>query len=276
MGGSVIEFYKMNGAGNDFVVIDNREDIIPEDYKSEFTENVCRRRVSVGADGILLVEPSEKATFRMRYFNADGSEGEMCGNGARCIARFAFLKGIADKKMSIETMSGIINAEIVNSHAKISVNPVTEKELHKKITVDGNEFSVHYIEEGTPGLPHTVVFKDDLTMEEDIEDVGRKIRYHTAFSRGTNVNFCRVKGRDTIVNRTYERGVERETLACGTGSAAAACVTYLLGKCGKKITVETKGGILEISILDENLKNIYLTGDAQIVYKGVLEERQIF
>lgn len=273
MDGSGIKFYKMNGAGNDFLVIDNREEIIPEHYKSEFTENVCRRRFSVGADGTLLVEPSEKATFRMRYFNADGSEGEMCGNGARCIARFAFLKGIAEKRMSIETMSGIIEAEIVNSHVRTNVNPVTDKELHKRITVDGDEFCVHYIEEGTPGLPHTVIFKDDLTMEEDIEDVARRIRYHPAFSRGTNVNFCRVKGRDTIVNRTYERGVERETLACGTGSAAAACVVYLLGKCGKNVNVETKGGILEISISDENLKKIYLTGDAVIVYKGTLERR---
>lgn len=267
-----ITFYKMSGAGNDFLVIDNREGIIPEKEKGDVARRVCRRRLAVGADGILLVEPSQIATFRMRYFNADGTEGEMCGNGARCITRFAFVKGIAGEEMTIESMSGILEARVMGEKATITLNPVTEKELDREITVDGQKIQFDYIEEGTPGLPHSVIFKDDLTEEEDIEEIGRKIRYHKAFQRGTNANFCRVLGKDTILNRTYERGVERETLACGTGSGAAACAVFLHGICGPEIEVKTKGGTLKVTIGDENLQKIYLTGDARIVYEGILKE----
>jgi diaminopimelate epimerase len=267
-----IAFFKMSGAGNDFLVIDNREGLIPEKEKGDFARKVCRRRLSVGADGILLVEPSQVATFRMRYFNADGTEGEMCGNGARCITRFTFLKGIAGEEMTIESMSGILEARVMGEQATITLNPVTEKELNKEITVDNQKMCVDYIEEGTPGLPHSVIFKDDLTMEEDIEEIGRRIRHDKAFPRGTNVNFCRVVGKNTILNRTYERGVERETLACGTGSGAAACAVFLHGMCGPEIEVKTKGGTLRITIGDQNLQKIYLTGDARIVYEGILRE----
>lgn len=267
-----IQFCKMSGAGNDFLVIDNREGLIPEKEKGDFAKSVCRRRLSVGADGILLVEPSQVATFRMRYFNADGTEGEMCGNGARCITRFAYLKGIAGEEMTVESMSGILEAHVSGKQATITLNPVTEKELNKEITVNDRRICVDYIEEGTPGLPHSVIFKDDLTMEEDIEEIGRRIRYDKAFPRGTNVNFCRVVGKNTIMNRTYERGVERETLACGTGSGAAACAVFLHGMCGPEVEVRTKGGTLKITIEDDTLQKIYLTGEARMVYEGILKE----
>lgn len=265
-----IEFYKMSGAGNDFLVIDNRDAHIPEEIKPEFARIVCERKISVGADGILLVEESDKATLRMRHFNADSTEGEMCGNGARCLARFAHLIGAAPKNMTIETMSGILEAEVHGESATIRLNPVTLKKLHQKIEIDGKNLLIHYIEEGTPGLPHTVIYRDDLTFEGDIEEEGRKIRYHDFFPRGTNVNFCTVIGEDTILNRTYERGVEHETLACGTGSAAVAAVSHLLGLCGTDVNIEMKGGRLRVTLSDSDLNSIFLSGDARIVYKGSL------
>jgi diaminopimelate epimerase len=267
-----IEFYKMSGAGNDFVVIDNRDAHIPEEIKPELARRVCERKISVGADGILLVEESDKATLRMRHFNADSTEGEMCGNGARCFARFAHLIGAAPQNMTIETMSGILEAEVLGESVTIRLNPVTLKNLHQKIKIDGNQLLIHYIEEGTPGLPHTVIYRDSLTFEGDIEEEGRKIRYHDFFPKGTNVNFCTVVGKDTILNRTYERGVEHETLACGTGSAAVAAVSHLLGLCGTEVNIEMKGGRLKVTLSDSDLNKIYLSGDARIVYKASLTD----
>jgi diaminopimelate epimerase len=206
----------------------------------------------------------------MRYFNADSTEGEMCGNGARCIARFAHLLGIAPSRMTIETMSGILEAVVEDAYVTISVNPVTLISLHQTITVDGNPLLIHYLEEGTPGLPHTVIYRDDLTFEGDIEDEGRTIRYHSFFPKGTNVNFCRVLEKDTLLNRTYERGVEHETLACGTGSTAVAAVSHLLGLCGTEVTVKAQGGTLKVTLSDPDLQKIYLSGDARITYRGSL------
>jgi diaminopimelate epimerase len=263
-----VEFYKMSGTGNDFIVIDNRDDKISENHKSEFAASVCKRRLSIGADGILLVENSDKADFKMRYFNADGSEGSMCGNGARCIARYAALKRICETVMKIETLSGTIEAQVEGNYVGIRMNPVTKRVLNKTIDVDGEEIEVQYIELGTPGLPHTVVFERNLTKEEGIEELGRKIRFHEDFPGGTNVNFCNVLGKSRILNRTFERGVEGETLACGTGAVAAACAAFLLRKCSNKVTTETKGGILNVAILDENLQTIFLKGDAHIIYEA--------
>ncbi|MBU7043800.1 MAG: diaminopimelate epimerase [Theionarchaea archaeon] len=264
------KFHKMSGAGNDFIVIDNRDQHIPEALKPEFARRVCTRGMSVGADGILLLEDSDKATFRMRHFNADSTEGEMCGNGARCIARFAHLTGVAPNKMTIETLSGMVDAKVEGEQVTIRLNPVTLTSLHQKITVDGSPILVHYLEEGTPGLPHAVVYKDDLTFEGDITEEGRSIRYHPFFPRGTNVNFCRVIQKDEILNRTYERGVEDETLACGTGSAAVAAVSNRLGLCGTEVNIKMKGGTLKVTLSDPDMKNIYLTGDARVVYEASL------
>jgi len=264
------KFHKMSGAGNDFIVIDNRDQHIPEALKPEFARRVCTRGMSVGADGILLLEDSDKATFRMSHFNADSTEGEMCGNGARCIARFAHLTGVAPNKMTIETLSGMVDAKVEGEQVTIRLNPVTLTSLHQKITVDGSPILVHYLEEGTPGLPHAVVYKDDLTFEGDITEEGRSIRYHPFFPRGTNVNFCRVIQKDEILNRTYERGVEDETLACGTGSAAVAAVSNRLGLCGTEVNIKMKGGTLKVTLSDPDMKNIYLTGDARVVYEASL------
>jgi diaminopimelate epimerase len=262
-----IEFYKMSGSGNDFIVIDNREFIISNSI-SDFVKAVCTRRVSVGADGVILLEPSDKYTIKMRYFNADGSEGEMCGNGARCVCRFAFLKEIAGSKMEIETKSGPIKAEIMNGQVKIRLNPFTKKEFNKKIHTETEEISVDYLEQGDPGLPHAVVYKEHLTPKTDIEKIGREIRTHPLFPKGTNVNFFTID-KGTIFNRTYERGVEAETLCCGTGAASVAAVCYLKGMSGPQIAVKTKGGMLHIA-MSTDLSAVYLTGDATMCYRGVL------
>jgi len=265
-----IEFYKMSGAGNDFIVIDNRDNNIDEKYKSEFAKKICKRRLSVGADGVLFIELSNKASFKMSFFNQDGSEGEMCGNGARCIARCAFLKKLVDRKMKIETKSGIIEAEILKDNVKLKMNPITKIELNKKIDIDGKEIELCYVEEGTPGLPHAVILKKDLDLKEDIEKIGKKIRYHKKFPKGTNVNFSKILKENTILNRTYERGVEKETLACGTGAVAVASSLYLLNKCDNEVKIKMKGGTLNVMIADKKLEEIYLTGDARVVYKGKL------
>ncbi|MGD2247407.1 MAG: diaminopimelate epimerase [Candidatus Methanofastidiosia archaeon] len=262
-----IEFYKMSGTGNDFIVIDNREFII-RTCISDFVKAVCTRRVSVGADGVILVEPSDKYTIKMRYFNADGSEGEMCGNGARCICRYAFLKGMAGSKMEIETKSGPIKAEVMDRQVKIRLNPFTKKEFNKKIHTKTGEISVDYLEQGNPGLPHAVVYKEHLTFNEDIEKIGREIRTHPLFPKGTNVNFFTID-KGIIFNRTYERGVEAETLCCGTGAASVAAVCYLKGMSGPQITVKTKGGILHIAMSTDH-SAVYCTGDVIMCYRGVL------
>ena len=267
-----INFYKMSGSGNDFIIIDNRDNVVEENNLSDFISSVCRRKMSVGADGLILIENADNIDFKWRFYNSDGSRAEMCGNGARCAARFAYINKIAGPAMSFETDAGIISAQVNNGLVKVKLTD--SKDLKVDFTIDPEDGPVTLSSINT-GVPHVVIPVDDI---DDVEVVklGRKIRYHEKFaSAGTNVNFyCPVK-EDKITIRTYERGVEDETLACGTGAVACALVYAYKAKMKSPISVRTKsGGWLSIYFESktDTFYNIYLEGDARIIYKGEMSE----
>lgn len=269
-----IRFFKMNGAGNDFIVIDNRENVLVNFDISHFVRMVCRRGKSIGADGLMLLEPSETVDFKMRYFNSDGSEGEMCGNGARCIARFAHLIGVAGERMRFETISGIHEAEILGEEVRIMFPNLSlhDFELFQKRDFGFGTVEYHF---GTVGVPHTVIFKDAVESMEDeiLLRWGRKIRYSLdVFPKGTNVNFIQIVGKSRIIVRTYERGVENETLACGTGSIASSIVSFLTSKVEPPVSVKVKGGELKVGFErhGNEFRNVYLQGDARVVAEGYI------
>lgn len=264
-------FYKMSGSGNDFVLIDNREGLLDRDLH-EFARKVCHRQLSVGADGLILIEPSQVADFKMRIFNADGSEAEMCGNGGRCIARLAHLLGIAKAEMAFETLAGLIKAEVRGSRVKLQmVNPHSLR-LNLKLAVHCSLFTVHCI---NTGVPHTILFVEDLE-EAPVVELGRKLRYHKAFQpAGTNVNFVKIIAPEELQIRTYERGVEDETLACGTGVVASVLVAAALGKAASPVWVGVRSGeVLTVYFekQDSEFKAVFLEGDVRLIYQGELTE----
>ncbi len=267
-----MQFTKMNASGNDFIIIDNRKRALPGS-PSAVAGKLCRRKVSVGADGLLLVEKSRSADFRMRIFNPDGSEAEMCGNGARCIARYAYINKIAGRKMLIQTISGTIGGEVKKGNVKIKMNDPGEGGLNFNLKVNGRKLNVSFID---TGVPHTVVFVED-TGGIDVRGIGRAIRYDKAFSpAGTNVNFVSLKDKSSIIIRTYERGVEDETLACGTGSVASAIISGIIQGITSPVKVHTRGGeVLRVyyrmcKTRDSCpvVKDVYLEGGAEVIFRG--------
>jgi len=234
-----IPFIKMSGSGNDFILIDNRRKIVKEDTLKEFVAKICQHRLSVGGDGVILIEPSNTADFRWRLFNADGSEAEFSGNGGRCAARFAYLQKIGGRKLSFETLAGLVKAEIKKDQVKIQFPEVKNFRLNLSVSVEGQTLQGHFI---NTGVPHTVHYVNDVDLV-DVVRLGRMIRHHSLFQpAGTNVNFVMMLDPHTIRLRTYERGVEDETLACGSGSVAAALITGALGKGQSPITVIQRSG----------------------------------
>jgi diaminopimelate epimerase len=268
----MIEFYKMSGSGNDFIIIDNRDLSLDVGNLSEFACKVCQRKFSVGADGLVIIESSDNANFKWRFYNSDGSVAEMCGNAARCVARFAHMKGIATEKMSWETVAGIISAEVKGDVVKVKLTDPSAVEAGIKIEEDCQKFILDSID---TGVPHAVVFVDDLD-NCDVYNIGRKIRYHKNFApRGTNADFASVINRHKIKVRTYERGVEDETLACGTGMVAAALTAAQRCLVESPVDVLVKSGeTLRIYFENQNglWREIYLEGKVKIVYQGLLFE----
>ncbi|MBW1748099.1 MAG: diaminopimelate epimerase [Deltaproteobacteria bacterium] len=265
-----IEFYKMSGSGNDFIIVDNRDRIVDETDLLNFIVKVCRRKMSVGADGFILVENTEGADFKWRFFNSDGSVAEMCGNGARCVARFAYLNGIAGSEMSFETGAGIVEAQVAGESVKIKMTDPSDLKTDYTLELKDRSISVSSI---NTGVPHVVMVTDTL---DDVEVVkmGREIRFHDMFApAGTNVNFiCPIKD-DTIGVRTYERGVEDETLACGTGSVAGALIMARKMKIDAPIHVLTRSGVnlkIYYKEKDATYQDIYLEGDARVIYRAKL------
>ena len=265
-----LPFFKMHGGGNDFVLMDHREHLIPEAEQSRFAKRVCAPRVGVGADGLILIEDSDRADFRWRFFNADGSEAEMCGNGARCAARFAVLHGLAGPRLTFETLAGLIEAEVLNHQVQVSMVDVGDLRLHLAIPLKGETLAGHFLK---VGVPHVVVPVENLE-EVPIRQWGREIRFHQMFQpAGTNVNFVRAKGPHALEVRTYERGVEDETLACGTGAVASALIGASLGQVASPVEVHTRGGeILTVSfqLHGKEITQVFLQGDALVVYQGEL------
>ena len=267
-----IEFFKVSGSGNDFIIIDNRDRIIDEKNLKNFVANVCRRKMSVGADGLILVEESGSVDFKWRFFNSDGSQPEMCGNGARCAARFAYLNKIAGSKMSFETIAGIVSAEVKNDRVKIKITDPSDLKTDYILDLENGPLSLSSV---NTGVPHVVIVADNL---DDVEVVrlGREIRFHKRYApSGTNVNFIHQQKDGMVAIRTYERGVEDETLACGTGSVAAAVVTASISGIKSPINVMTRSGnslCIYFKEKEGKFYDTYLEGDALIIYKGELWE----
>ena len=273
---SSISFTKMESGGNDFIVIDNRKKMLPRDL-SKLAVNICQRRSSIGADGLILLERAEKADYRMRIFNPDGSEPEMCGNGARCLAKFAFINGIASPKAIMETKAGKVRAWVKGKKVKVKLSTPSDIKINFEISLKprGSQ-KVNFI---NVGVPHVVVFVPALD-KLNVESLGRMIRYHQRFApSGANVNFVTLQGRNSIYIRTYERGVETETLACGTGAVASALLSGLQGKVSSPVQVHTRGGeTLKVEYVIkknvggmEKFKGVWLEGEVRVVYKGEVE-----
>lgn len=268
-----VPFIKMSGAGNDFIVIDHRVALIPVTEQPEFVKQVCRRMFSVGADGLILIENSDVADFRWRFYNGDGSVAEMCGNGARCAARFAYHRGVAGSRMSFETLAGVIEAEICGDDDTVRLRMTKPHDFRTGLSVilDGQDKPLSFV---NSGVPHAVLF-----MKED-EDVpvrewGKIVRFHPLFQpAGTNVNFVQNIGGNTIRVRTYERGVEDETMACGTGAVASALFAAIEGFAHSPVDVITSGGERLTILFDledgPRVENVFLQGPARIIYEGNL------
>ena len=265
-------FFKMSGSGNDFIVIDNRSRIVDDLDLSKFIRTVCRRKMSVGADGMILIEPSEKADFSWRFYNSNGSRAEMCGNGARCAARFAYVNGIAGENLSFETDAGIVSGQVKADRAKMKMPDPADLRLDYSIELANGPVPVSSI---NTGVPHVVVMRDAIE-DVDVFGLGREIRNHAAFApAGTNVNFICRQGQGHLAIRTYERGVEDETLACGTGSIAGALVSALKFNWTSPINLVTRSGeslTIHFSADRGIFRGVYLEGDARIMYTAQLGE----
>lgn len=265
-----LPFFKMHGGGNDFVLMDHREQFIPETEQSWFAQKVCTPRVGVGADGLILIEDSTRVDFRWRFYNADGSEAEMCGNGARCAARFVVLNGIAQPRMTFETLAGLIEAEVLNHQVRVGMADVGDFRLNLSIPLEEETLAAHFMK---VGVPHTVLLVDNLE-EAPVRQWGREVRFHEMFQpAGTNVNFVGNHSPHVLEVRTYERGVEDETLACGTGAVAAALISAKLGKVTSPAAVHTRGGetlIVSFHMHGGKITEVFLEGEALVVYQGEL------
>lgn len=266
-------FWKMNGAGNDFIIINNLDGKInPDDYGS-IASILCERHLSIGADGLMFIEPSTNADLKMCFYNSDGSEGEMCGNGARCICRYAYENRFANNKQCIETVAGIVYGyRIDNSLYRIRLNNPSVLDLRRRILISDIPFTVSYVELGSPGIPHAVVelLEDRFPTIESLKSLAKQIRNHNSFPKGANVNFYKIIDQTHISLITYERGVEDFTYACGTGTGATVLVLNLLGLVNNSVSVYMRGGTLLINLEKEadQLMNLWLTGPTNVVAKG--------
>ena len=271
-----MEFWKMNGAGNDFIVVDDRQDAIADEKWPEIIRAVCERHMSIGADGFMVVKkPTYGGDYKMLFFNSDGSMGEMCGNGARCICRYGYENGLAGEVQKVETTAGLVTGWRVDQRLyRVRLNDPCNMRLDGKAEVDGVTYDCAYVELGNPGIPHAAVpvknLKDFDT--QTLFQLGRKLRHYKDFPKGANVNFYEIIGADHVYERTYERGVEDFTYACGTGTGSVVTVLTLLGKVsGKNVRVDMTGGTLYIDVERDgngHVTDLFLTGPTNIVCKG--------
>jgi diaminopimelate epimerase len=270
LNGNMLRFTKMDGAGNDFILIDNRAGEIHLNRTQ--IARLCDRHRGIGADGILLLEnPSDHADFRMRYFNADGGEAEMCGNGARCFARFANQMAGTHGRISFETPAGVISAELAGDLVTLQMTEPTDLRLNVPLQICAEKKIVHFVNSGVPHVVVPVAQVGDVDVSRD----GSAIRHHEMFSpKGANVNFIEKRGANKIAVRTYERGVEGETLACGTGVVASALIFAATENVNGPIDVIARGGDeLRVGFekTDKQFRNVTLTGPAEFVFEGTIE-----
>lgn len=279
-----MKFWKMNGAGNDFIIVNNIEERLPVEIFPKIAETLCERHMSIGADGFMVVEkPTEgtDADYRMLFYNSDGSMGEMCGNGARCICRYGYEKGLAGDIQKVETTAGIVIGERIDKRQyRIRLNDPCNIRMDEPVKIDDQTFLCSYVELGNPGIPHCVVPVKDLKdyPETQLFELGRKLRNYEGYPKGANVNFCEITGSDHVFERTYERGVEDFTYACGTGTGSVVAILTLMNKVsGENVKVDMTGGRLIIDVDREGreIKNLYLTGPTNIVAKGEVTDEDL-
>ena len=268
-----IPFYKMQGTGNDFIIINNIELKFPYETLVKLAKQICQRKISVGSDALMVVDtPKKGGDFRMIFFNADGTEAEMCGNGARCLARYAFENQLANEEMQIETVAGMVYAKRLDQrNYQVQLNdPANIQEA-----LMFNDFLVDYVELGDPGIPHLVVPYENLSITPlaSIQALAKSLRYWDYLPKGANVNFYEVLDNQEVVVRTFERGVEDFTLACGTGSGSTA---YILAQKGlvqpEEVTIHVLGGTLKVKVTPDGL---FLIGDTNIITKGEIMDEDI-
>ena len=262
-----IDFVKASGAGNDFVLVDNWDGSLRAS-QPDLAIALSSRPFGVGADGLLVLEQSTRADFQMRYYNADGSYGGMCGNGGRCIARFAYLRRRAGQTMTFEALGHIYSAQVTGERVTLKMKLPTDYRPRVELELNGKTLVAQYVNTGSP---HVVFTVDDLEST-DVTGIGRSIRNHPAFKPdGTNVNFLQLQDRNSVRLRTYERGVENETLACGTGSVASAVIAHLAYGVEQPVHVHVRSGEELLVLLQSNagdITNALLEGSAHILFTG--------
>ena len=275
-----MRFTKMNGAGNDFILVENLHGELTQQQLSKLARKLCDRRMSIGADGLMAIVPAKaNADFGMLFFNCDGTLGEMCGNGARCICRYGYETGLAGETQTVETTAGLVTGTRIDAkNYRIRLpDPVNLQYL--ALDVDGKKVGCMYLELGNPGIPHAVVQYPGLREadEQALFEFGRKLRYHPAFPKGANVNFLEKTGENRFYERTWERGVEDFTYACGTGTGASVYALAEKRRCGDHAEVEVKGGLLIVDIVREGKKcrDLLLTGPASMVCTGEIFDEAI-
>lgn len=275
-----MEFYKLSGAGNDFVVLSNLDEAIDPAAYPDLARVLCRRRLSIGADGLMVVERSSVADYRMAFYNADGSAGEMCGNGARCICRYGYELGLAGATQTVETPSGLVTGQRLDQRRyRVRLTDPSFFEDDRLLSAEGGQWLCAYAELGHPGLPHGILELPGLSSMslDDLHPLGKALRWHEEFPKGANMNFYELTAPDRAVLRTYERGVEDFTLACGTGSASTAlAIARRAGREAMTVYLENPGGLLEVEVVlraGSLFPALYLTGPTNIVARGtVLDE----
>lgn len=271
-----IKFAKMSGAGNDFIVIDNREGRLNQ-LETRLIRQWCTRRLAIGADGLMLLNSSQELDFEMAYYNADGSSAAMCGNGGRCIARFAVLVGAAEEKkaMNFQAPSGCYQAVVDNSQVDLKLIPPAV--INQDVTLILPDASVT-VDVTDTGVPHAVQLVEDIEQVA-IEQLGPAIRYHKEFQpEGINANFVQIMDQHTLKIRTYERGVEAETLACGTGAAAAALVAAKRGLMQSPVQAETRSKVIlemTFALEGEKISSLRQKGEARLIYWGTIDQEAI-
>ncbi len=268
-----IPFIKMSGAGNDFIIVDNREGILRDIGLGQFARAVCTRRMSLGGDQVMIIEPpTSGGDFSMRTINVDGMEVKMCGNASRCVARYAYARGIAGARMTIDTPGGPVYARVEGDEAWVTLRLTSTIQLERALIAAGEGRVVHTVE--VSGAPHAVVYLSGVAhaAAESIHRLGAAIRHHQDFPQGINVNFVEVLDRHTLWQRTFERGVEGETLACGTGAVASSVISALLGKVETPVRLRVLGGELSVAFVrhGDAFNELLLGGGAWFVAEGVL------
>lgn len=277
-----MKFWKMNGAGNDFLILNNLNEHLDPAQFPALARLLCERHLSIGADGLMVVDaPTMGGDYRMRFYNSDGSMGEMCGNGARCICRYGYENGLAGETQRVETTAGMVTGQRIDQRRyRVRLNDPTTVQLDAPVDVNGVRYPCSYVELGNPGIPHAVVPYANLRQadEAELRELGRSIRWNARFPKGANVNFYEITGEDSVFERTFERGVEDFTYACGTGTGSLVTVLTLQGKVsGQGVQVDMTGGqlVIDVNRSGSQVTDLFLTGPTNIVCKGEVTDEDL-